>query len=922
MANDILGVSVTGLKVSQTALRTVGHNIANAGTEGYSRQRVDPVTNPAILRSGSYVGSGANINSVDRIVNNFVIEQLRTDTTLFNDLDSFYNQVSQLDNLLSDESTGLSSSLNNFFAALQNGSDDPTSIPSRELIISEAENLSDRFNSIYDRFGVIESGINDALKVAVSQVNALAENIAQLNIKVSDALGLGGSAPPNDLIDQRDKALKELSELVSLKVFDQGNGQINVVIGNGQSLVIGPNSRNIALSSNPQDARKQDIIFRTDSVTETITDKVTGGEIGGLLRARDDLLEGSYNQLGRIAVVLSERFNSTHRQGLDLEGEFGGDFFFDINNETTAQNRVIGHSSNNLPADRVLGLYIRDVQALTTSDYELSIENGSLYRVIRAEDGVEVAEGLMPGEFPFSLEFDGLELEFEQGSFQAGDRFLLQPLRTAAQDFSTVVTAAEDIAFASPVLTDASLGNIGSGAISAGEVLSLNDIDGNPLPLLETAGEMNPPLKIVFTTATTYDILDNSDPGNPQQLEPPIRNQKYIPGQINPLFSTDPGETRVSSDGLMMGLPEGRRPDTLPGNESGNGLPAEIITFTREPESPGLTPETVRLITKNDASAKEIASQLSNVPGVSASAFNYVELSNFNLTFDTPLQLTLNGESLIEYGIDPATNLPAISNVVPNPVTRPEDFQNYLADRINENDTFKSLGIYAVAGQDAVSGASELRIFSTEGDDFEINFESSVNDTLFVSDGDNAPLELTGLGAGAQEQITVGGKLDVTMEDGLSLSTSPPNSMLFGDTTATDFALPAYLGIQAQITGTPEAGDVFTIDFNHDAAMDNRNALNLIELEDEKIFNGGSSSLAQAYGTLVERVGIETNSTKINRDAAEQVLQQTQSLRDSISGVNLDEEAADLIRFEQLFSANAQVISVARDVFDRLINSF
>src|SRR5690606_20564720 len=144
------------------------------------------------------------------------------------------------------------------------------------------------------------------------------------------------------------------------------------------------------------------------------------------------------------------------------------------------------------------------------------------------------------------------------------------------------------------------------------------------------------------------------------------------------------------------------------------------------------------------------------------------------------------------------------------------------------------------------------------------------------------------------------------------------DSMLLGDTSAADFTAPTLWGIQASISGTPAAGDRFTLDFNADAAMDNRNALNLVALQDAGVLASGTATFNQAYGALVEKIGITSNSAKLNRDAAEQVMMQSQSLRDSISGVNLDEEAADLIRFEQLFSANARVISVARDLFDRL----
>lgn len=1057
MPNDILGVSVTGLRVSQTALSTVGHNIANAGTEGYSRQRVEPVTNPALLTSSGYIGNGANVNSIERIVNQFVTDQLRVDSTLFQDLESFHAQIAQLDNLLSDESTGLSGSLNSFFSSMQNGSDDPTSIPGRQLILSESQNLADRFNSIYQRMQVIDGSVDDGMQVAVAQINALAENVAQLNLKISDALGVGNGASPNDLLDQRDEALKTLGGLVPLQVFDQGNGQVNVVIGTGQTLVIGTDARKLSIEPSVENASQLDILFTSGNYTEAITEVISGGELGGLIRFRDQMMSTVYNQLGRVAVVMADTYNKVHQQGVDLDNEFGGLFFYDINGVDVARNRVIGHSDNAPPDDREMSLYIRDSQHIASSDYRVSIENGTLYRITRVEDDEEVASGLMPGRLPFSIEFDGLELEFEKGSFQNGDQFLLQPVKAGGQDFASALVSAQDIAFASPLLTDASLGNRGSGGISSGEVLSLVDQNGDPLPLFAEAGEMSPPMIVVFNTPYSYDVLDNTDPGNPVQLEPPIRDQRFIPGITQTLFPAEVGGTQVSTNGEMMGLPEGRSaviqaalltagtpPDftvtdfslatnqfafdlvvtnSLNGNNDGtltvtingaaitdeqsllvnmnsqlsasdvrayiaddgsvafrlltpgygnitlqnydgdpdgggvaaagqannllgfdvegsifstvggadgvagsgllsNGYPAEVLTISRPSATPGAQPLRTNIFTSLNGSAKQLASELSNQPGVQANAFNYIELTDFQVTRTEPLQIALNGENLLEYSLDSITGDPVLSATVPDPVADADGFYDYLAARINGSAAMQQANIYAVAGEDSLNGERELRIFGAEGDDFQVAVTAAEGESIDISDGERSPLALVGHGNSVKTQIVVGGRIDLSLAEGIELSTFPPVSMLFGDTQRAGFAQETYLGIQASISGSPQLGDTFTLNFNHDAAMDNRNALNLVNLQNAKTTGSGAATFSQTYGTLVELIGIETNSARINRDAAERVLQQSEELRNSISGVNLDEEAADLIRFEQLFSANAQVITVARDVFDRLIGSF
>ncbi len=919
MASDLLGISVSGLKISQTGLRTVGHNIANADTEGYSRQRTDAVTNPASFYQGSWVGNGANISNIERTVNQFITTQLRTDTTLFHDMDSFYTQVTQLDNLLSDESTGLTSGLNNFFNAVQNGADDPTSLAARQLVISEADNLSDRFNTVYSRMQTIDAGTQAALKGATAKINALAANIAQLNSKIGDVWGSSRSQP-NDLLDKRDLALKELSALVPVQVYDQGGGHINVAIGTGQSLVLGVDANALELKPRSSDPTRMDILVNTGNRSEVITDSLTGGEIGGLLRFSDQIMQDAYNHVGRMALGIADSFNKAHAQGLDLDSQFGGLFFNDINDPQLAGKRVIGAATNRGGSDSGMALFIRDAAQLTGGDYSVSMHEGGLYRITRASDNTEVASGTLTGRLPLSVSFDGMELQFQRGSFPAGEKFTLQPARGAAEAMHAVIADGAELAFASPLSTQAHSGNTGSGRISAGEVTAVLDAQGNPVPPFTPDGDMEPPLVVVFRTPTTYDVLDNSDPANPVHLDPPIRDQRFVPGSDNPLFSGGAGQTQITTAGQMIGLPAGRVATTDPALAT-NGYPAEMLSISRPSSVPGQSAVT-HLSTDQNASARQIASQLGSIPGVTANAFTSATLSDPDLTLASPLQIELNGEPLLPYEIDPVSGANVLAGDVPDPDTDPDAFNDYLSARINANPALKAAGIYASAGTNPATGAPELRVHASEGDDLRFGLTGAPGDTLGVSDSENPAAALTGAGAGATSSIAVGGQLDITLAAGMSLATPAAGSMLFGNTAAAEFAVPAMWGIQASISGTPAAGDRFTLSFNSNAAMDNRNALNLAALQDAKTLAGGSASFSQSYGSLVEKVGTAAHSAKLNREAAQHVMNQSESLRESISGVNLDEEAADLIRFEQLFSANAQVISVARDIFERLINSF
>ncbi|MGH1440870.1 MAG: flagellar hook-associated protein FlgK [Cellvibrionaceae bacterium] len=909
MGSDVLGVSISGLRASQNAIRTTGHNIANANTEGYSRQKTEINSLGGTSSGIGYLGNGSYTARVERMVNDFVTNQVRQDTSLSMEMNAYSEHILQVNDILANTSTGLTEGLNSFFSALQNVSDDPTSTASRQLLISESENLANRFNTLYTRISNVEDSANEGLETAVNTMNTLTDTVARLNRSISDSIGNSGSIP-NDLLDQRDEALRKLSELTSIQVVEQDN-QVNVSIGNGLPLITGATATNLILNANEFNPLEPEIYL--DGVRSPITDSLSGGEIGGLLDIKNNVISPALNDLGRIGLVIADGFNEIHQRGITLNNNFGENFFRDINHESSAFDRVLV-SNQNQTSDQIVSLSITDITQLSNSDYRLSVNSTNNYTVTRLDDNTEVAAGILPGAFPASIEFEGLSFDITSGTFSNGDEFLIQPTRVGARDFSSTPLNPADIALGSPLLTDTNLGNLGSATISAGSVLSLTDSAGVALPLFAQTGQMSPPLVVRFTTSTSYDILDNSDPGNPVQLDPPIRNQVYVPGIENSLFSSDRGLTTVVSNGANLGLPAGSTEVAV--GAGVNGYPAETFTLTTtDPDTGAVSSQNV-FSTLND-SARTTAGLLDNVDGVSATAFNYLELRDFAVSLSVPLQITANGEDLVEYDAG------ALASTVPDPaINSGEDFNDYLAEQINENANLSAQGIYAVSAYDSVTSEYYVQLHSTQGDDLTIELEAAVGEVIEVNDGVNADVTMTGAGAGNPTEVLVGGRIDVNLADNIAMTTTPSPSAIFGTIAAST----AYLGIQANITGNPDVGDTFTLDFNQDAALDNRNGLALVELQQQNTITGSGAGVAtQSYGDsynrLLEEVGIKTSSAELNREAAEQVLNQTISLRDSVSGVNLDEEAADLIRFEQLYSANAQVINTARELFDRLLNS-
>lgn len=911
--SGLLSTAISGLQASQHALRTAGHNISNAKTAGYTRQEVHYVTSgPQKLGTAGYLGTGVNTQSVERVVNEFVTAQVRLDTSAFQQLDKFSTNISKIDKLFADSSTGLAGGLQSFFSALQNGADDPSALPARQLIVTQAQSLAARFNQLQDRLTTVEASVTRETSAIADQISTLAQTIASLNKNIGEQTTSSTGAGPNDLLDQRDEALRKLSELVSVNVSSQDGREMNVFIGNGQPLVLGNTANSLSVRDGGQ-------IYINGAKPENITHQLTGGQLGGVLTFREDVLHPAMNELGRLAVVVSDAFNDMQSQGLDLDGDYGQPIFRDINDKSLTYERVV-HGNNAQPNDRMISMKIDDPSQLTASDYRFDIVPGtSNYTVVRTGDNMVVSQGLLQGSYPAEISFDGITVTLESGSFQGGDTFMLQPTRQSAGHIQSVISRPQDLAFASPLRTLADSHNSGNGIISAGNVLTTKDVNGNTLPAFANAGQLSPPLVVRFTSPYTYDVLDNTDPANPVHLNPPIREQVFVPGKENQIFTSDPGETRITGNGARLGLPEGRQsiaaadliiydtstpPTAIGTRQPPNGYPVEQYTLVTTDPASGA--QTNRVITTTpNASAAQTAAMLNNLPGVSANAFTSATLTHVNLTAGSTF--SINGVDFTFSG-----------DVVPDPVSAPEEFEEYLVAQINSHPELSSLGIRAVSGGNSMTldpNNRELRLVASSGVDIKIGLDGG--GSLRVSDGMGNPAVTVTSGS----QIAVGGRIDVVLAEGVKMRTAPTDSQIFGNSAAADFAQSSFTGYQISIKGQPQAGDTFTIGFNANASNDNRNALKLVGLEDAKLIGDGSLSLGSGYSRLVEVVASQSHLASVNAAASKSMLEQTQNLRDSISGVNLDEEAANLIRFEQMYNANARVISVARDLFDALLQA-
>src|SRR5690606_23408235 len=265
--------------------------------------------------------------------------QVRSSTALNSDTMAYLSQINQLDSLLAGSNTGITPGLQKLFSALQTAAEDPANVPARQLALSEAEGLAKRFNTVYDRLSEQSSFINKQMSAVTDQVNQLATAIAGYNNAIAVAAANGNA--PNDLLDAREEAVRKLSEFIGVTVVAQDDSTYNLFIGSGQPLVVGATAARLEVVPGQSDPLRSEVQFVSGNSRQGITTLITGGEMGGLIRYREDVLDQSLNAVGRLALSIADQINSQLGQGLDLKGNFGEPLFRHINDPLLIGQRSI-----------------------------------------------------------------------------------------------------------------------------------------------------------------------------------------------------------------------------------------------------------------------------------------------------------------------------------------------------------------------------------------------------------------------------------------------------------------------------------------------------------------------------------------------------------------------------------------------------
>ncbi|HET7312722.1 flagellar hook-associated protein FlgK [Salinisphaera sp.] len=425
--SNLFGIGLSGLGAAQAGLTTTSNNISNVNTPGYTRRRALL----AEVANSNGGGGGVTVTGIQRQYAQFLTAQLNDAQSTASATESHLNQISQIDNLLGDSDAGLAPRIQDFFDSLATLAGSPEDSSARNAVLGDARDMASRFRSFASTLSDMGDAVDKRIAGAVDEVNNNASQIAALNKQITVTQARTGQ-PPNDLLDQRDQLVAETAKLINVDVTKNDDGSYNLTVG-GQALVDANGSHRLTTVTDPDDPTRQRLGYvSADGSTRVIpSDRVTGGEISGLLSFAADSLAPARAKLGQTAHDLAVAVNAQHKQGTDLAGDPGTALF------ATGQPKVYASENNTGAATASVAFAAGQSERVTADNYRIEYNAAGDYEVTRAGDGSSVDTDF--DSATNTLSFGGLEVTIS-GAPDEGDVFTVRPLDDAAASFSVAIS--------------------------------------------------------------------------------------------------------------------------------------------------------------------------------------------------------------------------------------------------------------------------------------------------------------------------------------------------------------------------------------------------------------------------------------------------------------------------------------------------
>ncbi|MEP9139197.1 flagellar hook-associated protein FlgK [Enterobacter hormaechei] len=436
--SSLINSAMSGLSAAQSALNTVSNNISSYNVAGYTRQTTILGASNSTLTGGGWVGNGVYVSGVQREYDAFITNQLRAAQNQSSGLTTRYQQMSKIDDVLSDTTNSLSANLQDFFKSLQtlvSNAEDPAA---RQTVLGKADGLVNQFKTNDQYLRDQDAQVNTAISTSVDQINNYAKQIANLNDQISRLTGVGAGASPNELLDQRDQLVSELNKIVGVDVTVQDSGTYNISIANGYTLVQGSNASQLAAVKSSADPARTTIAYvDTAAGNVEISEKqITTGSLGGLLTFRSQDLDQARNTLNQMALAFADAMNTQHQAGFDANGDAGGKLF-DFGSPAVLSN---GKNTGSASVTATM----TDSTKVQATNYKVEY-NGTDWTITRLSDNTSFTA---KPDASGNLSFDGLNVKIS-GSADNKDSFIVKPVNDVIVNMDVAISDESKLAMAS-----------------------------------------------------------------------------------------------------------------------------------------------------------------------------------------------------------------------------------------------------------------------------------------------------------------------------------------------------------------------------------------------------------------------------------------------------------------------------------------
>ncbi len=927
---SVLNIAKEALLTHQSSISVAGHNIANVDTPGYSRQTLNLSTVVASPSGSGFFGNGVNGTSVTRAYDQFMVKRLTDQNSTINNLEAMQQSLRVVETIFN-EAPGLAVNdlMSQFWEAWQGLANNPELSSSRQTVVQQAELLNTQFSMMTSEIVNTRNDISTSLNAGMSDINALTKQIADLNGQISGSET--SQHQQNDLRDTRDTILKELSGLVNINYFETSTGAYTVMLADGHTLVEQNENWGVAWADNKMfwlSTTAEGVTSRTELNEETSL----GGSIGGMIAVNNQLTEGNPdNYLGRLNALansLIREVNQVHSQGV------GTIRFSEIlTSAEMAEDAVLLQST----IDSKTAIDTIAAGTLTIND-----------RAIGRIDGATASLGLAMGKAYNAAQaindaYAGVDAKLT--TLVAGD-----PVTAMAAGDITVSFTINGVPIDYTInLVD----DVNPATLAANVVSEINsDIDDHNNNVGLTAPQENIPKMTIRATvgtgqnggATNSIILQNTNAGDESNII--IAEVDNTAGSTESNLGLTDGTYVADSthNTGQLSLFSNDAPISIEGGTDDSFLSqlgwASSISYFDQAVSPGATGATFNLNgtpistgAGDDADAIVVAiNAQTNITGVEAHVGDWT-----------------NGEA-------------------PGSIVFTSDSANIKVSEIDDTEAavlgFTNFTKYSVAGADDISGDGKLSYDYSDNGVANSLMGLNYNDQL-VTDGGSFNIWLyNNNGTPALPQ-----PVNVSMERAYDLNdvadainasivnaTNDPdhwvkatvfnNKLILTPDSDHQFAFGedssnflASAGLNTFFTGNSAdsiaINSVVSNDLNNLAAGtinqfgeifsgDNSNVLEITNIQRKEAISftdGTTDTLDGHYNSLVAEIGLNTRSVDTDLEFNTQVNDQLNQLRDATSGVSLDEEMANLIKFQHAYSAAAKLITAADEMLQTLLNS-